>query len=109
MAATVFRGRLCRMGLGFPRGRIEDVRADAVGDPCRGSLDGVPRIARGRVYLVVTEQLADHRQALAERQRPAREGMAQVLAAAQQCRYLRRARYTSRGYFECVARDGAGQ
>jgi len=37
------------------------------------------RIARGRVDLVVTEQLPDHRQALAKRQSPARKGASKAL------------------------------
>ena len=37
------------------------------------------RIARGRLDLVVTEQLADHRQALTERQRPGSEAVPQVV------------------------------
>ena len=49
-----------------------EVPADAPGDPCRGVLDRVPRqmrVAGGRLHLRVTQQLPDHREAFAERQR----------------------------------------
>ena len=61
---------------------VEYVGADAVGDPGRGCLDRIARqmrIARGRVDLVVTEQLADHRQRFSERQRPARKRVAHIV------------------------------
>ena len=49
------------------------VSADAAGDPCSGVLDRIPgqvSVPRGRLHLRVTEQLTDHREALAQGQRP---------------------------------------
>ena len=57
---------------------------DPVGYALRGLTHGIPRqvrIARGRRDLAVAEQAADHRQALAERQRPRRERMPAVVQA----------------------------
>jgi len=51
----------------------DEVPADAPGDPRRGVLDRVPRemsVPRGRLHLCVTEQLPDHREALAQGQCP---------------------------------------
>ena len=49
------------------------VPADAPGNPRHGVLDRIPRqmgVARGRLHLRMTEQFPDHRQALAQGQRP---------------------------------------
>ena len=57
---------------------------DPVGYAPRGLMHRIPRqmrVARGRRYLAVPEQAADHRQALAERQRPRRERMPAVVQA----------------------------
>ena len=53
--------------------RLKDVFGDPDGDPLGGFPDRVAiemRIARGRLCLAVTEQPADDRQPLAERERP---------------------------------------
>ena len=63
------------------RRRIHVVR-DAVGNPFGGGLHRLPckvGVAVGRLDLAVPEQLADHRQSLAERERPGREGTAEVM------------------------------
>ena len=55
-----------------PLFRCRKIAVDAVADARRGGLDGVARemgIAGGRLNLRVAQQLADHRQSLAERQR----------------------------------------
>ena len=55
---------------------------DPDGDPLGGFPDRVAvemRIARGRLGLAVTEQPADDRQPLAERERPRGEGVAKVV------------------------------
>ena len=52
------------------RSPVENVGANAVRNTCRRRLDRIAaqmRVARGRIDLVVTEELADHAQALAER------------------------------------------
>jgi len=62
--------------------RHEDIGADALGYPCgRGPhrLAGQVRIAGGGVDLAMTKQLANHRQALTERQRPGGERVPKVM------------------------------
>ena len=57
---------------------------DAPGDPCRGGLDRVPsqmRVSGGRLNLGMAEQLPDHREALAQGQRPRRIRMPDVVDA----------------------------
>ena len=59
-----------------------EIPADAPGDPSRGVLDGIPRkmgVPRGRLHLRVTEQLPDHREALAQSQRPRSIRVAKVV------------------------------
>ena len=49
------------------------IPTDATGDPRCGVLDRIPgqvSVPRGRLHLRVTEQLTDHREALAQGQRP---------------------------------------
>ena len=61
---------------------IENVRADAVGHSRRGRLDRIPCqmcVSRSRVNLVVAQELPDHAQALAERQRPRSETVSNVV------------------------------
>ena len=61
-----------------------DVGGDAAGDPRGGRLhriSGKMSIAGGGVYLAVSEQPADHRQALAEGERPRRERVPEVVNA----------------------------
>ena len=56
--------------------------ADAPGDPRRGGLDGIPGkvgISGRRLNLGVTEQLADHREALAQGQRPRSKAVSEVV------------------------------
>ena len=58
------------------------VGADAAGDAGGGGLDRIPGevgVARRGLDLGVAEQLADHGEALAERQRPRGEGMAYIM------------------------------
>ena len=58
------------------------VTADASSDPRSGILDGVTgkmSVSRGRLHLCVTEELSDHRKALAESQRTGREGVPEVM------------------------------
>ena len=58
------------------------VRADAGGDPGRRFPDRIPRqvrVPRGRLHLRVTEEPADHRQALSQSQRTRGPGVAQVM------------------------------
>ena len=60
---------------------IHEMPGDAGGDPRRRGLDRIPlqmRIARRGPHLPVAEQHRDHRQALAERQRPRGKGIAAV-------------------------------
>ena len=64
--------------------RLEDVGGDADGDAFGGFPDRVARemgIARGRLHPAVTEQPADDRQALAERERPRGEAVPDVMDA----------------------------
>ena len=64
--------------------RLQDIRGDADGDALGGFPDRVARevrIAGGRLHPAVTEQPADDRQPLAERERPRGEGVADVVDA----------------------------
>ena len=50
-----------------------EIPADAPGDPRGGVLDGIPRqvrVAGGRLHLGMAQQLPDHREALAQGERP---------------------------------------
>ena len=63
---------------------LQDVGGDADSDPLGGFPDRVPRevrIARGRLDPAVTEEAADDRQALAERQRPRGKAVSDVMDA----------------------------
>ena len=80
--------RLSRGSCVARRGRCEEsgyqVRPDAGGDPGCRLPDGVScemGVASGRLYFGVPEQLADHRQGLAKRQRPRGERVPQVVQA----------------------------
>ena len=58
-----------------------EIPADAPGDPCRGVLDRIPRQVRipgGRLNLLVTQQLPDHREVLIQGQRPRRIRMPKI-------------------------------
>ena len=60
----------------------QEILRDAGGDPRRRGPDRIPRQMRipgGGPDLAVPEQLGDHGQALAQRQRPRREGMPAVV------------------------------
>ena len=64
--------------------RLQDIGADADGDLLGGFPHRIARemcVARGRLHPAVTEQPADDRQALAERERPRGEGMSDVMDA----------------------------
>ena len=64
--------------------RLQDISGDADGDALGGFPDRVARemrIASGGFHTAVTEQLADDRQALAERERPRGEAVADVMDA----------------------------
>ena len=64
--------------------RLQDISGDADGDALSGFSYRVAcevRIARGGLDPAVTEQSADDRQALAERERPRGERVAQVVDA----------------------------
>ena len=64
--------------------RLQDVGGDADGDPFGGFPDRVARkerVARGGFDPAVTEEPADDRQALAERERPRGKGMTDVMDA----------------------------
>ena len=61
---------------------LQEILRDAGGDPRRRGPDRIPRQMRipgGGPDLAVPEQLGDHGQALAQRQRPRREGMPAVV------------------------------
>ena len=58
------------------------VSADAPRDSCGSILDRVPRkvgVARGRLHLGVTQEPADHREALAEGQGAGRKAVSKVM------------------------------
>ena len=62
--------------------RSDEIVVDAVADARRGRLHGIAGkvgVTGGCLYLGVTEQLTDHRQAFAQRQRARGEGVAQVV------------------------------
>ena len=59
-----------------------EIASNAPGDPGGGALDGIPSkvsVPRGGLHLRVTEQLPDHREALAQGQRPRSIRMAEVV------------------------------
>lgn len=61
---------------------VENVGADAVGHSRRRRLDRIPRqmrVSRGRVNLVVAQELTDHDQALTERQCPQGKKGAEIM------------------------------
>ena len=61
---------------------IQKVCPDAGGNPRRRCLHRVPRqmgVAGRGFNLAMAKQFSDHRQALTERQRPARKGMPQIM------------------------------
>ena len=61
---------------------LQDIRRNAAGDTLRRLMDRVARqmgVARRRLYVAVAEQLADHRQGLAERQCAGREAVTEVM------------------------------
>ena len=73
--------RSCGILAGFSN---QDVRADAAGDLGSGRLHRVPRqmrVSRRDLNLRVAEQLPDHRQALAQRQRARGKAVPQVVDA----------------------------
>ena len=63
-------------------GSLENVGCNALCDPLRRLVERVLRqmgVARRRFDIAVTQQLADHRQRLAERQRAGRKAVSQVV------------------------------
>ena len=61
---------------------LQNIGRNALGDPLRRLMNRVVRqmgVARGRLDIAVAEQLANHWQGLAERQRAGRVGVARII------------------------------